>query len=237
MSRQYRKIHKWVGVILGIPLLIWIVTGIVGGVSIYIPYPSVVNKTNTAFDNEMQSLRLSPYDALKGLDNALWEERDIQSLTLRHIDSADIYEFVLSGGKKYLINANSGKPFEVTSKVAKNIARDGLGKKASVLSVVLLDKHNYFYPYGSLPAYKVEFDDASHTNIYVSKRDGKVLLLHNRWSHFVEVNHDLHVFAFVRKLITNNVFIRVFFLVIVAMMTLFIFVTGYYLAFPRRKRI
>lgn len=237
MSRQYRKIHKWSGIILGILLLMWIVTGIAAGIGIFLPYPSVVSESDFASDNISKSLRLSPYDALKGLDNALWKKREIQSLTLRRIDNIDVYEFVLTGKKEYLINADSGIPFEITSEVAKNIARNCLGKEASVLSIELLKKNNYFYPYGRLPVYKVEFDDNSHTNIYVSSINGKVLQVHNRWSHFLEVNHDLHTFAFVTKLITKNMFIRAFFLILVALITVFIFVTGYYLALRRRKKL
>lgn len=201
------------------------------------PYPSIVNQTNSISENESQSVRLSPYDALKGLDNALWEKREIQSLTLRRIGNADVYVFVLAGGKEYLINANSGLPFEITSEVAKNVARDSLGKEASVLSVVLLDKHNYFYSYGSLPVYKVELDDDSHTNIYISSVNGKVLRVHNRWSNFLVVNHDLHTYAFIRKLIINSRTIQIFFLILVALITIFVFASGHYLVLCRRKRL
>ncbi len=143
-----------------------------------LPHQSIVNTSNSISDDESQTLRLSPYDALKSLDNALWKKREIKSLTLRRIGNADVYEFVLTGGKKYLVNAYSGLLFEVTSEVAKNIAsiaRNSLGKEASILSVELLDRHSYFYSYGDLPVYKVELGDDLHTKIYVSSKSGKIV--------------------------------------------------------------
>ncbi len=237
MSRQYRKIHKWLGIILGIPLLMWIITGIITGVGMYVPYPSVVNKTKTIPANELKLLRLSPYDALKRLDHGLLGKGEVKSLTLRRIGNVDVYEFFLAGGKEYLINANSGLPFKITPEVAKNIARDSFGKDASVFSVELLEKHSYFYSYGRLPVYKVEFDDDSHTSIYISSVNGDVLRIHNRWSYIIEVNHDLHSFGFITKLIINNNKIRAFFTILVSLITVSVFVTGYYLAFRRRKNI
>ncbi len=235
MLLQNRKIHKWLGIILGIPLLIWVITGIVMNVSFFLPKPSVVSQSNYISDNESQLLWLSPYDALKGLNNALWEKGEIRSLRLRHIDNVYVYEFVLAGGKKYLVNANTGLQFKITPEVAKSIARKSLGREASVLSVEILEKHSYFYTYGSLPVYKVVLD--GNTCVYVSHENGKVLGTHNRWRRFLTVNHDLHTFGFIKKLIIRSTTIQTFLLILVALATVSIFVTGYYQVFRRQKRI
>ncbi len=239
MIRQHRKLHKWTGIILGIPLLMWTITGIVACIGHFLPYPSIQQgKTKLISENELQSLSLSPYDALESMDNALWEKNQIQSLTLRRIDNVILYEFTLGGGKKYTINANSGLPFKITSEVAQRIARDSFCKEASVLNVTLLNRHSYFFPYYEpLPAYKVEFDDDLHTNIYISPANGNILRANNRWNRLLLVNQDLHLFGFIRKLIINNGKIQALSQIIVALTTGFVFISGYYLALRKYRRL
>lgn len=230
-----RMLHKWIGIVLGVVLLMWIATGIV----FFIPEPTVLEHetiSSPISKDELRLLNLSPYNAFEKINDAFAENKQIQSLSLLRIDNVILYKFVVEGGREYMINANTGLLFKITSDVAKSIAINSFGREASVNSVELLKQRSFFYSWGQIPAYKVEFNDDLETNIYISPNDGEILRAHNYWSRIIAVNHDLHSFGVIRNIIDRGI-VQATLVTFVAMVIVFCVLSGYYMALPKRKRL
>ena len=82
------KIHKWIGIIFGIILLLWIITGM----GLLLPQPTIATRqAETLTEEELSSVNLTPADAVQALNKIKNSSLFIRSITLNKVD-----------GKKYI---------------------------------------------------------------------------------------------------------------------------------------
>ncbi len=226
------KIHKWIGIIFGIILFLWILTGM----GFLLPRPNIATQQiATLSEEELSSVSLTPVEAVQELNKIKKSSPSVRSIVLKKVDGKLMYKINVKGGKPFLLNADSGKLFTITPEIAERIAKNHLLKKASVSQVILVKRRNASYPFGPLPAYGIVFDDQQNTIVCVSTIDGKVTRISNDRIKLLSINHDIHNLKIIMTIINSKFLIK--FLVISFSVILIIgTITGYLVSFPIRLR-
>ncbi|MDQ7039670.1 MAG: PepSY domain-containing protein [Rhodothermus sp.] len=195
--RTIRKIHRYLGLIIGIQLLLWTGSGLffslnpiekVRGEHLMAP-PPVLSPDDT--------LLASPAQVLRAFQQR-FPEAEVLQITLRPLLDQPVYEltFRQEGTLQFaLADARTGqlRP-PITEAEAVAIARADFTPEAPVAAVEYLTEA----PPGSefrnspLPVYRVVFDHPTGTRIYVAAANGRVTARRNdtwRWFDFFWMFH------------------------------------------------
>lgn len=187
--RTYRRIHRWLGLVVGIQLLLWTAGGLFFSLN---PIAKVRGETE-----EPESLPLefgtppaSPAAALTELVR-LHSEADIQTVALRpHLGGA-IYEITfLENGEPHwaLADASTGELRAVIDRdEAIAIAKGAYLPESPIADISLIAEATRRSEYRErpVPAYRITFDDKLGTRLYVSVERGMVTARRNdRWRLF-----------------------------------------------------
>jgi len=187
--RSYRKIHKYLGLFVGVQLLLWTAGGLFFSLN---PIAKVRGETEAAEPPPLEFgiPPASPAAAVSELRRR-HPQAEIQTVLLRpHLGGA-VYEITyLNDGEEHwaLADASTGElRVAVTRDEALAIARRAYSPGSSIADVTLVTAA----PPGSeyrerpLPAYRVTFDDPLGTRLYVSVDRGTVTARRNdRWRWF-----------------------------------------------------
>ena len=162
-SRLFRKIHRYLGVFIGIQFLFWTISGL---------YFSWTNLDEIHGDH----FKVLDYETAYYTDfiplSALQLPKGIQSIELREINEVPYYWI----NNKTLFNAETGIIKNgVTESEALSIAKENIKSTLNVRAIELITqvgKHNE-YRERPLPAYVISYDNQNKVKAYVSKMDGK----------------------------------------------------------------
>jgi len=215
-----KKLHKWVGLLIGIQVLLWLSSGLV----ISLLDPDKVSGRQWAqipasargvqFDNLLEVQEL-PADILQG---AL-------SIDLKTIWILPVYQ-VNHPDRITLINAITGLPFQISERDAKTLAQEDFSGDGEVLSIDKgmapdIETRNHTGPY-----WRVSFSDDAHSSYYISAWNGDILERRN--SHWR--THDffwmLHIMDYRNHEDINNLLI-----IVVALIALWLGISGFILLF------
>ncbi|MFO7314384.1 PepSY domain-containing protein [Rhodothermus marinus] len=195
--RTIRKLHRYLGLIIGIQLLLWTGSGLffslnpiekVRGERLMAP-PATLSPDDT--------LLTTPTRALKAL-RTQFPTAEVLQVTLRPLLDRPVYEITFrhEGRLRFaLVDARTGhlRP-PITEAEAMAIARADFIPEAPVAAVEYLTEA----PPGSefrgspLPVYRVVFDHPTGTRIYVAAENGRVTARRNdtwRWFDFFWMFH------------------------------------------------
>lgn len=218
-----RSLHKWIGIFVGVVLLMWSVTGVV----LMVPghRPEVA-----ARPIPLERAAVSPREALV---IALGESGgEVRAASLVRIHQRVAYR--IDGGRRpILVDAESGERIEITANLAEAVAREAIGREGGTVRVEPLRKHDAFYPAGSLPVWRVRFEGVEGGPSHVSQLDGTFVPAGSR-SRFRTLMHDLHNFTIIRDFVAADWFFRTL-AIIAGVVSIISIVTGYWLALPRRQ--
>jgi len=186
--RTYRKIHRWLGLVVGIQLLLWTVGGL------FFSLNSIAKVRGETEEPESTPLEFAaPASPAPALSELLLDHprAEIQTVLLRrHLDGA-IYEITfLEDGEPHWALADVS-----TGELRTNVDRDeaeAIARRAYVpdspladISLVTEAGPGSEYRERPLPAYRVTFDDPLGTRLYVSVERGVVSARRNdRWRLF-----------------------------------------------------
>jgi len=230
MRGLFLKIHKWIGICVGIVLFTWVVSGIV---MILPGRPIVASRFNSPGDLTVASI--SPAAAA---DLVPGDSGAARKVRLVGINGRPFYEVSIQGGERSLLDASSGAVLTITAQVAESLARMAVGAgEAKVGSVDEIGEPSWGYSGGPLPVFRVAFEDHQRTVAYVSMRDGSV----QADSRLLRVRsriQQLHAFEPI-EILTERPVLRQAALHVASAVGLCLVLTGYYLALPkgwRRRR-
>lgn len=214
----FRKIHKWIGLILGIQFLLWTVSGlgmalldheeVSGGHS---AGPSAPLPLHHGAGWPMVQRSLGPV-ALKGL-------------TVRPLLDRQIFEISTPGGTR-LFDAETGSSIRVDAALARRIATSEYHGKPQVKRVLPLDELTLAVSEHELPIWRVDFADAKNSSFYVSGSTGKLLERRNDSWRLFDFLWMLHNMDYVNRSSFNHPLI-----IMVTFGTLWLAGTGFYLLF------
>lgn len=210
-----RKIHRFLGLIIGLQLLLWTASGLffswndiekVRGEHLTAPPPALA---------PIDAAILSPRDALETAARRFpgWEHAE--SISLRTLLDDPVYEvrFRAEGTVRYgLIDARSGRlrsPLAEAEAVA--LAVNDFVPDADVTNVELLESVGSASEYRDrdLPAYRVDFGHPTGTRIYVSADRGLVTARRNNTWRVFDFLWMFHIMDYEARDDINNILLRV----------------------------
>ncbi|MEJ1223719.1 PepSY domain-containing protein [Sediminicola sp. 1XM1-17] len=182
--RKFRKVHRYLGLFLGIQFLMWTISGM------YFSWTDIDEIHGDHF--RKKDMALSSFDNLISPSEII-SPLEITSLSLQDIGGTPYY--LVNGDQMF--NATTGVLKEEISKdealmVVKKNMIPGLRVK-EVERITATGKHHE-YRGGPLPAYVISFDTAEDIKAYVSIADGSFKTLRHRdwrWFDFLWMTHTM----------------------------------------------
>lgn len=181
-----RKIHKWVGLVIGLQFLAWAISGtamallpmdeVAGGIMADGPAPAIP------------------------ADGAAWPKvqkllggQAISRLTIRSLPQGQAFEITTSRGVR-LFDASDGRPIMIDGDAARSIAEAMHPSGAAAARVVALQELTLPVREHELPIWQVDFRDEANSSYFVSGTTGEVLERRNdswRWWDFFWMLHNM----------------------------------------------
>jgi Na+-transporting NADH:ubiquinone oxidoreductase subunit NqrF len=198
MTPLLRKLHKWVGLLVGVQFLLWLASGMV--MSLF-DHHAVAGQAHRA------AARMLPDWPASGLlapaDVAAAARKPVESVDSHWLLQVPAYRLNNSEGS-WLVDARSGAPLAVTAQHARELARadyqgDGKPGQPQWLPEPSLEvrKHRG-------PSWRVDFDDGDGTTVYVSAEDGRILERRNTAWRLFDIAWMLHIMDYSGREDFNN---------------------------------
>ncbi|MBG6129607.1 putative iron-regulated membrane protein [Aquimarina sp. EL_43] len=181
---KIRKVHRYLGLFLGIQFLLWTVSGL------YFSWTDIDDIHGDQFKNENIDV-ISFNDLIK--PSQIETKEAIQSLELREIAGQPYYWI----NKKQLFNATTGvsKP-EITASEALKIAEKNMSPELEVIGIEKIEKvgNHHEYRERPLPAYVISYEHSQKVKAYISVKDGNFQRVRHRswrWFDFLWMTHTM----------------------------------------------
>ncbi|MFD1104413.1 MULTISPECIES: PepSY domain-containing protein [Sphingomonadaceae] len=215
----FRRIHKWVGLILGLQFVLWTLSG---SVMALLDMDKVGGHGGSAGAAAPLSWPANPAPLpLNG---------PVESLTARQVAGTPVLE-VVQGGTTRLFNAATGQPVAIDNELAVEVARAAYHQKAEVKSVSVLQKANLESRDHKGPMYRIDFADEENSSAYVSAVTGRPLVSRGDTWRLWDFAWMLHNMDYVNRSSFNHPLI-----IFVGFGTLWLSLTGFYLLFKSFRR-
>ena len=181
-----RRIHKWIGLVIGLQFLVWAISGaamalldmdeVAGGAMAEMHAPTL-STGETAWPRVQQALAGQP----------------ITALTVQSLPQGQVLAATTPAGIR-LFDARDGSRVSIDRGTAALIARAAHPAEASATTVVPLSELTLAVREHELPIWQVDFTDAAHSSYYVSGTTGEILERRNytwRWWDFFWMLHNM----------------------------------------------
>ncbi|WP_432382129.1 PepSY domain-containing protein [Duganella sp. P38] len=182
--------HRWLGIVLGLLVLLWFGSGIV---MMYVPYPALTEQERMAW--------LAPLDAEQVQVSAwtAWQAAGRPGMPtavrLNQVAGRPAYHFK-ADGRWWTVSADTGQPLQVTSAIAaasalpaassgRAAAEGGAGEPAGATAApavqvtssdtIDIDQWTFGSVREHRPLYRVGLNDAAGSVLYVSSRTGELV--------------------------------------------------------------
>lgn len=218
-------VHKWIGIIVGVQIVLWVAGGLVMSA---FPIELVRGETASAPPDTR------PIDAAElqvSLSDVLAATGPVESLRTSRVAGRLYLEVTRAGQAPVLVDATDGRPLEtVPAALARQVAEADFTGAGSVSSVTLQDVRSTEYR-GTLPVWRVEFDDARDTRLYVSPHTGRLVGRRNDVWRLYDFFWMLHIMDYDERTDFNHPL-----LIAASVIALVVSVTGFWLLFYRVRK-
>jgi len=193
------KTHKWIGLILGVQLLFWMIGGLV---MTWLPLDTVRGEHKVNEKPATALMATANFMPLKVL--VAKSDKPVSEVFYTMWLGRPVAKLRLYGGGREIRSAIDGALLSPVSKeLAEQIAVADYKLSAPVFSVVSLSKHSVDYR-GRLPVWQILFDDAENTALYVSPEEGRVVARRSSIWRFYDFFWMLHIMDYDERHDTNN---------------------------------
>lgn len=190
-ARRWRRIHRYLGLVIGVQLFLWTLSGLI------FSWNSIKSVRGEDLIRQQEPIDLSEFN-IKSFDEILNAAKSqlnandaVVSGTLKTMLARPVYELTLKneGLQSYLlVDAEAGQVLSpIDEHLAKQIAQNDFAFDVDVRSVELIESVGSHSEYRGkeLPAYRVVMDHPTDTAIYVSAERGVVTTRrNNQWRRF-----------------------------------------------------
>jgi uncharacterized iron-regulated membrane protein len=200
-----RTLHKWLGLLIGLQLVLWTVSGL---------YMVVVDLDFIHGDPLVRNLRtqVNIEQAKIGFAQIAQAHPQATQIALRALPShsSPVYE-VSTGTEKMLIDAADGRALSpLPEKMIQALARSYYAGKGTVHSVALLNGTPPLeIQTRALPLWRAEFDDWLETSLYIHPDTGTLVTRRHRFWRWFDFFWMLHIMDYEQRIDMNNVLLRV----------------------------
>ena len=210
----FRRIHKWVGLILSLQFVLWTVSGAVMALL-------DMNKVG----GHAGSTAISAASAWPAPLADFPVSGKVEGLALRRVAGQPVYEIRDASGVR-LADAVTGERVIIDAALASRIARAAYHHEAPVRSVERLADANLESRDHAGPMWRVDFDDADNSTSYISATTGQALVNRTDTWRLWDFVWMLHNMDYSDRSSFNHPLI-----IFVAFGTLWLSFTGFYLLF------
>jgi Na+-transporting NADH:ubiquinone oxidoreductase subunit F len=238
-----KKLHKWLSLLVGLQLLIWLSTGL---------YFNLMDHEKASGNQFRQRPAVAQVDINKLVEPQLVLSRSKRSVSLKQISLLAQPYYLLTHQKGLyshfsnnysVVDAYTGKPIVIDEVMATKLAQSSYKGQGRINSAIKLSP-----PYDDIPreqnhVWQINYADYINTSVYIDAGSGRIIKHSNDDKRFVDIFFMLHFMDYGTEGSFNNVQITVF-----AIFTLFFSLTGfiwtielifngqYKVNFGRRKR-
>jgi len=211
-----RKAHRWLGLLIGIQLLLWTVSGLYFSL---IPIETVRGEDRVRESepvNFSHTPLASPRLAIDALLAQTGLSTQVRGLQLRRVLGEPVYEirYDLGGEHRTLLaDARDGSPLPPVDRAgAIELAREDFAGDDPVVDAEYIEQvaGDDEYRGGPLPAWRVSFDDADSTRIYVDASLARVTARRNTTWRIFDFLWMLHIMDFEEREDFNTNLLQVF---------------------------
>ncbi len=216
-SLTLRRVHKWIGLIIGIQLILWTLSGAVMST---LDHETVAGGPAATPEPPALPDRSAWPDVARRLGGG-----DVVRVALRPFLDGHVYEVWTSDGPK-LFDVASGEPVSIDAALAQRVAIAGHGGAPRVRSVTPLAELELAVREHELPIWRIDFDDEGNSSFYVSGVDGRLLERRNDTWRTWDFFWMLHNMDYSARTSFNHPLI-----VLVGFAALWLAITGFWLLF------
>ena len=220
-----RRLHLWSGVVLGIQVFLWMLSGVV--MSVY--HIDLVRGARNTPAPVIQTLNVNDYVSPNEI---LAKTDDASEIILRHFMGRPVFETRSASGAA-IFDALTGErlsPIGVDD--IRIIAHNGFVGDGDLVRVQLVDDPGPEMRHiGPRPLWRADFDDRLNTKIYLSPETGDILRRRNDVWRFYDFFWMLHIMDYENRDDFNNPLLR-----IAAVAGLLFAASGIVMLFFRRSR-
>ncbi|HEX8215302.1 MAG TPA: PepSY domain-containing protein [Allosphingosinicella sp.] len=220
----FRRIHKWVGLVIGVQFVIWTISGalmavldmetVAGG-----PRPAAVKPRALPFSTA----------GWPAVGRSLGSD-PVTALTVRPLLARHVIEVGTPRGIR-LFDGASGHRITIDAAMARRLAQAGYAGAGAVRDVRLLTERTLAIREHSLPVWRVDFADGQNSSFYVSQTTGELLERRNDTWRVWDFVWMLHNMDYLNRTSFNHPLI-----VIVGFGAVWLAITGLYLLFKTSWR-
>lgn len=221
MKALLKKVHKWIGLLIGIQLLLWLLSGLM--LSLITPEKVSGDKWSSGSKRTSEVIKdknlIEPNElSVEQLDGAL-------SISLEVRRGQPVYRIKRLAGT-ILVNASNGETLVTNKSAAKLLAQQDFTGSGEVLSIEPgvapdLETRNSYGDY-----WQVNFSDDANTSIYISKPTGEILERRNSYWRTFDFFWMLHIMDYSGHEDINNNLVIIF-----ALIAIWLGLSGFILLF------
>lgn len=220
-----RKLHKWVGLVLGVQLLLWSVSGLMFA---WLDHHAV---TGHGLAEEAAPVALPADEALA--EPSAWLDRfagrEVHEIRLQPVGSRWVYRVAHDGGAE-LLRAADGRPGALDAAAVRGLAAqfyrgDGVLQSVTYLPQETMESRKF----GA--TWRADFADDSGTTLYIGADSGRLAVVRTDTWRLFDVFWMLHTMDYAGRDNFNNPQV-----ILVGSAGLWIALTGFLLVFRVFKR-
>lgn len=215
LFRFTRKLHKWLGLLIGIQLLVWLLSGLV---------MSVVDQ-GVAGGRSSQAvaeprLPLSQFGVLVSPQTLSLPHSEIVELQLTSLMGGPVFRVELVD-QVLLFDATTGEKISIDMQRARHLALASYAGEGEAIGQQWLAEASDALNGLPGPLWRVDFDDALDTRVFIDGTDGAVIAHRNERSSLMDFLLMLHFMDYLQQGSFNNPQI-----ILVAFLTLWLSLSG-----------
>ena len=200
--RLLKKLHKWVGLLIGIQMAVWLLSGLV----ISLLDPAKVNGSWWMQENAGETPGLGQAALLEPADLPGGLLRDASSIDLTSRRGRAVYRIAHADGIS-LLDAADGSLIVTGKDEAAEIARRDFSGTGNIVSITRGVAPGLETRDSSGAYWKVDFSDPANTSIYVSEASGEILERRNTFWRVRDFFWMLHIMDYRDHEDINNVLV------------------------------
>lgn len=196
MTPLFRKLHKWLGLIIGLQLVLWLISGLVMSL---LDSDKVAGKALRA---PAAAAQLWPSDAIPYPDLMRIAPGDTKSIKTDWLAGIPVFQIATETGHE-IRDARTGKVLALDSAIAAAIAKSHYNGPGTVGTPKLLNWSDEARSHEG-KIWRVDYADAEETTAYISAVNGELLEMRNRDWRMFDFFWMFHIMDYADRANFNN---------------------------------
>lgn len=199
-----RTLHKWIGLFVGIQLLIWLASGL---------YMVIVDLDFIHGDplvKNMQQSVVPPTSTKLNIASLQARYPDATQIGLSPVMTKTFYK-VTTADNRYLLDPESGEVVSpLAEKAASDLATFHFNGEASISSTTLISSNPpQEIASRQLPLWRVDFDDRFSTSFYIDPYSGQLVTRRHQFWRIFDFLWMLHIMDYEQRTNAHNLLLKV----------------------------